>query len=36
MNGNHGVEGKNFEALVDQTGKNTKNELFLRKMSHTN
>ena len=36
MNGDYCVEGKNVEALVDQTGQNTKNELFQHKMSHKN
>ena len=34
-NGNYCAESKNVEALVDQIGQNTKNELFPDKMSHT-
>ena len=35
MNGNYCAESKYVEALVDQIGQNTKNELFPQKMSHT-
>ena len=35
MNGHYCAKGKNVEVLVDQIGQNTKNELFLRKISHT-
>ena len=35
MNGNYCSESKNVEVLIDQTGQNTKNELFPHKMSHT-
>ena len=35
MNGNYCTESKNVEALVDQIGQNTKNELSPRKMRHS-
>ena len=31
MNGNYCSESKNVEVLIDQTGQNTKNELFSHK-----
>ena len=34
VNGKYCTESKNVEALVDQIGQNTKNELFPHKMSH--
>ena len=34
MNGKYCAESKNVEALVDQIRQNTKNELFLHKMSN--
>ena len=34
MNGNYYAESKNVEVLIDQTGRNTENELFPDKMSH--
>ena len=35
MNGNYCTESKNVEIPVHQIGQNTKNELFQRKISHT-
>ena len=35
MKGDYFAESKNVEALVDQIGQNTKNELFPHKLSHT-
>ena len=35
MNGKYFAESKNVEIPVEQTGQNTKNELFQHKISHT-
>ena len=35
MKDNYCVENKNEEIPIDQSGQNTKNELFLHKISHT-